>query len=278
MNYIDLHVHTTASDGLFTPKEIVYWAYKKKLSAIAITDHDTIDGIEEALYYGEKYNLEIIPGIEINTDYQGSEVHILGYYIDYKSTWFLKILKEIRFARYNRAKKMIKKINDLGLQITMDEVIEVSGTASIGRPHIARVLVDHNYALNTKEVFEKYIGINGPAYVERYKITPSEAIEYILKCGGIPVLAHPGLIKDIHIIKELVDFNLQGLEVFHSKHNDDMIKLYYSIANQYNLIITGGSDCHGAIYNGQPLLGTLNISKKYLDSLKAKKNNNKDVE
>lgn len=278
MNFIDLHVHTTASDGLFTPKEVVYWAHKKKLSAIAITDHDTINGLEEALIYGKKYNIEIIPGIEINTDYKGSEVHILGYYIDYEASWFLNILKDIRFARYNRAKKMIRKINDLGLQITIEDVIEVSGTASIGRPHIARVLVDHNYAHNTKEVFEKYIGINGPAYVERYKLTPCEAIEYILKCGGIPVLAHPGLLKDIHIIKELVDSKLQGLEVFHSKHNEDMIKLYYSIANQYNLIITGGSDCHGSLYNGQPLLGTLNINRKYLDLLKAKKNNKEEVE
>lgn len=278
MNSIDLHVHTTASDGLFTPKEVVYWAYKKKLSAIAITDHDTIDGIEEGLYYGKKYNIEIIPGIEINTDYKGSEVHILGYYIDYKASWFLKILNDIRFSRYNRAKKMIKKINDLGLQVTMEEVIELSGTASIGRPHIARVLVKHNYAHNTKEVFEKFLGIDGPAYVERYKINPFEAIEYILKCGGVPVLAHPGLIKDIKIIKELVEAKLQGLEVFHSKHNDYMTKLYSSIAKQYNLIITGGSDCHGALYNGEPLLGTLNISRKYLDLLKSKINNNEEVD
>ena len=270
MRYIDLHVHTTASDGLFTPKEVVHWAYKKNLSAIAITDHDTIDGLDEALFYGEKYNIEIIPGIEINTDYKGSEVHILGYYIDYKASWFLNVLKKVRFARYNRAKKIVNKINNLGLYITMDEVLKISGSSSIGRPHIARVLIEHNYAHSTKEVFEKYIGIGKPAYVERYKITPHVAIEYILKCGGMPVLAHPGLIKDLSIIKELVDSKLQGLEVFHSKHNTDMIKLYISIAKQYNLIITGGSDCHGVLFNGQPILGSLNIDRKYLDLLKEK--------
>lgn len=272
MSYIDLHIHTTASDGLFTPKEVIQWAYKKNLSAIAITDHDTIDALDETLYYGGKYDIEVIPGIEINTDYENSEIHILGYYIDHKAPWLLDLLKEIRFARYNRAKKIVNKLDRLGFDITMEEVVKLSGTASIGRPHIARLLVQRKYAHNIQEVFEKYIGIGKPAYVERYRITPFQAIEYVLKSGGVPVLAHPGLVKDLSIIKKLVDSKLQGLEVFHSKHSKDMIQLYTSIAKQYNLTITGGSDCHGVLYNGQPILGTLNIASKYLDLLKSRYN------
>lgn len=270
MDFIDLHVHTRASDGLLSPEEVVYWASKKNLAAIAITDHDTIDGIQEALDYGKKYNVEVIPGIEINTDYKGSEVHILGYYIDYKDPWFKNILKKISSARFDRAKIIIEKLNKLGLSITLEEVLEISGEASIGRPHIARVLVNKGLAYNNKEVFDKYIGIKGPAYADRYKITPSTAIAYILKNGGIPVLAHPGLIKDLTIIKELVDNNLQGLEVFHTKHNGDMVKFLLDLAKKYDLIITGGSDCHGSLTNGVPLLGSLNIDKKYLDILKLK--------
>ena len=168
MEYIDLHVHTTASDGLFTPEEVVRWAYKKKLSAIAITDHDSVDGIQAAVDEGMKYSVRIIPGIEINTDYKGLEVHILGYYIDYKATWLNNLLKEIRSARFDRAKKMIEKLNGLGIFISLDEVLEIAGPASIGRPHIARVLEKNNYVQSSKEAFERYIGINQPAYVERY--------------------------------------------------------------------------------------------------------------
>lgn len=270
MEYIDLHVHTTASDGMFSPKEVVRWAHKKNLKAIAITDHDTIDGIQEALIEGEKLGIKVIPGIEINTDYRGLEVHILGYYIDYKEPWFNDLLKEIRLARYNRAKKMIEKLNSLGIAISLEEVVEIAGTASIGRPHIARILEKNYVVQNSKEAFEKYIGMNQPAYVERYKITPSEAIKVILRCKGIPILAHPGLIKDYSIVRELVGSGLQGIEVFHTKHSEEDIYLLSKMAKQYDLIITGGSDCHGVLYNNQPILGSLNISRHYLDRLEDK--------
>ena len=275
MGFIDLHLHTTASDGLFTPKETIHWAYKRNLKAVAITDHDTIDGIEEALKEGKKYNIEVVPGIEINTNYNNLEIHILGYYIDYKDSRFQKWLHEIRTARYIRAKKIIEKLNKLGLKITIDEVIDIAGTGTIGRPHIARALVNHNYIRDKKEAFQKYIGKEKPAFVERYKITPAEAIQSIFHCKGIPVLAHPGLINNdggsISIIKDLLDAGLQGLEVFHSKHNRDAIKKYYAIAKEYHLLITGGSDCHGDLVNGEPILGTLNIDEKYLNQLRLKK-------
>ncbi|MCR1898085.1 PHP domain-containing protein [Irregularibacter muris] len=271
MGFIDLHVHTLASDGLFTPQEVVQWAYKKNLKAIAITDHDTTDGIEKAIITGKQLGVEVIPGIEINTDYNGLEVHILGYYIDYRANWFQELLKNIRHARQIRAKKMVEKLQNLGLHIDLDEVEKLAGDASIGRPHIARILQKHNYVQSIKEAFDKYINNTGPAYVERYKITPCEAIKTIIDCGGVPVLAHPGLIGNLSIVKELVDCDLQGIEVYHSKHNPETTNLYFHIAKQYNLIITGGTDCHGHLYGGQPILGSLNIDESLLHELKKRK-------
>ncbi|RBP36841.1 PHP domain-containing protein [Garciella nitratireducens] len=274
MAFIDLHIHTTASDGIFTPKEIIHWAYKKNLKAIAITDHDTIDGLEEALEEGKKYNIEVIPGIEISTNYNNLEIHILGYYIDYEDLSLHKWLSQIRISRYIRAKKIIEKLNNLGFKITMDEIINIVGTGTIGRPHIAKALINHNYVKDKKEAFEKYLGKGKPAFVERYKITPIEAIKNILHHKGVPVLAHPGLINNndfIFIIEYLINNGLQGLEVFHPKHNYDVEKKYYNIAKKYNLLITGGTDCHGDLINGKPILGNLNINEKYLKPLKLRK-------
>lgn len=277
MALIDLHIHTTASDGLLTPKEVIYWAHKKNLRAIAITDHDTINGIEEALIVGQQYNVEVVPGIEINTNLNALEIHILGYYINYTDSGLQDWLYEIRNARYHRARKMISKLNKLGIMITMDEVVNIADKATIGRPHIARVLVNHHYVKDKKEAFEKYIGKNKPAFVERYKITPVEAIRTILDNGGIPVLAHPGLINSnstITLIKELVDVGLQGIETIHTKHSKNAQRHFYNIAKQYHLLVTGGSDCHGDLYAGEPILGSLDIDEKYLDLLKTQKYHN----
>lgn len=272
---IDLHIHTTASDGLLTPKKVIYWAHKKNLKAVAITDHDTTNGIQEALIAGRRYNITVVPGIEINTNLNALEIHILGYYINYKDKEFQNCLSEIRNARYHRAEKIINRLKQLGIMITMDEVVNTADTATIGRPHIARVLEKHHYVKNKKEAFEKYIGEGKPAFVERYKITPIEAIKTILDNGGIPVLAHPGLINTnstTTLIKELVKAGLQGIEVIYTKHSKDTQKYFYNIAKQYHLLITGGSDCHGDLHGGQPILGSLDIDKKYLDLLKVKKN------
>lgn len=277
MAFIDLHIHTVASDGLLTPKEVIYWAYKKKLKAVAITDHDTVNGVQEALIAGEQYSIEVIPGIEINTNLNALEVHILGYYINYKDNEFKNWLYEIQNARYHRAEKIINKLNQLGIMITMDEVVNIADKATIGRPHIARALVNSHYVKDKKEAFEKYIGKDKPAFVERYKITPVEAIKAILDNGGIPVLAHPGLINSnstVTLIKELMDKGLQGIEVVHTKHSKNIQKHFYNIAKQYNLLITGGSDCHGDLHDGEPILGSLDIDEKYLDLLKAKRHHN----
>lgn len=270
MEYADLHIHTNASDGLLSPEEIVKWAIIKKLRAIAITDHDTITGIEPAINSNDRPDkLEIIPGVELNTEFDGKEVHILGYFIDYKNSWFLDILDKIQNSRYHRAKKMVEKLQHLGIKISFERVEEISKGNSIGRPHIARAMVESGYVSDIPDAFDKYIGEGCPAYVERYKLTTREAIEVINKIKGIPVLAHPGLITDKNIINYILDLDIMGIEVFHPKHDSDMINYLFSLSKKRGLFITGGTDCHGYMQNGQPIMG--NVSIDYNKVLELKK-------
>lgn len=270
MEYADLHIHTNASDGLLSPEEVVKWAIIKKLRAIAITDHDTITGIEPAINSNDRPDkLEIIPGVELNTEFDGKEVHILGYFIDYKNSWFLDILDKIQNSRYHRAKKMVEKLQHLGIKINFERVEEISEGSSIGRPHIARAMVESGYVSDIPDAFDKYIGEGCPAYVERYKLTTREAIEVINKIKGIPVLAHPGLITDKNIINYILDLDIMGIEVFHPKHDSDMINYLFSLSKKRGLFITGGTDCHGYMQNGQPIMG--NVSIDYNKVLELKK-------
>lgn len=267
MQYADLHVHTDASDGLLTPEEVVNWAFKKRLRAIGITDHDTVSGIEPAI----KSNitpeiLEIVPGIELNTEYAGQEIHMLGYYIDYKDPWFLDILKKMQQSRYERAVAMIEKLNYLGINIKLEQVEYISKGSSIGRPHIARIMVEKGYVDSMASAFDKYIGLGCPAYVERFKITTKDAIDIIKDVGGVPVLAHPGLIVDRKTIIRALELGVKGIEVYHPKHDQDMVKYLYYLAKDRKLLMTGGTDCHGIKQNGQPVMGNISIDyNKVLD-------------
>ena len=228
MEYADLHIHTNASDGLLSPEEVVRWSIRKKLRAIAITDHDTITGIESAINSNDRPDeLEIIPGIELNTEFNGKEVHILGYYIDYKNPWFLGILEKMQKSRYQRAISMIQKLHRLGIEIELKRVEEISEGSSVGRPHIARAMVESGYVDSMANAFENYIGEGCPAYVERYKLTTEESIEIINKIKGISVLAHPGLIIDKNIINNVLDLGVMGIEVLHPKHDPDMISYLF---------------------------------------------------
>ncbi|SHI94419.1 PHP domain-containing protein [Lutispora thermophila] len=260
MEYADLHIHTNASDGLLSPEEVVQWAIKKKLRAIAITDHDTIEGIDIAMNINLiSDKLEIIPGIELNTQFEEKEVHILGYYIDYKNHWFLNMLTKMQKSRHDRAEIMIDKLNKLGIKIELKQVEEISKGNSIGRPHIARAMVERGYVDNIVDAFDKYIGVGCPAYVERFKLTTEEAIDIIEKVGGLSVLAHPGLIGDKKYISRVLNLGVKGIEVLHPKHDQDMVKYLFAIATERKLFITGGTDCHGIMQNGQPIMGSVSI-------------------
>jgi predicted metal-dependent phosphoesterase TrpH len=263
---VDLHLHTTCSDGLFTPQQLVKKAYELNLKAIAITDHDTVDGILPAIIEANRYkDLEVIPGIELSTHCNGQEVHILGYYIDYENFHLKEQLLDLQQNRIKRLEKILTKLNDIDIQIKYDDVYKYSRGTSVGRPHVALALVEKGYVSSIKEAFDKFLAKGRPAYVPRKKLTPIDAIKLIKECRGIPVLAHPGLLEDDSIISELITNGIMGIEVIHKDHTKDDTAYYTKLALENNLLLTGGSDSHGE----EPLLlGTLDIPFKYAARLK----------
>lgn len=243
----DLHIHTTASDGRKTPQEVITEACKYGLTHIAITDHDTVDAL---IYLHRadilsKTKLTIIPGIEFSTDLPDYEVHILGYYINIFSDKLRKELSIITNDRLKRLKKIIEKLNNLGYCITYEYVLSIAGEASaIGRPYVARALIEKGYFNNVAEVFETLLFKNGPAFVPHYKLKPEQAVQLIVDAGGIPVLAHPGLIKNDEIVRAMISKGICGIEAYHPTHNNEQTQKYINMAKEHDLAITGGSDFH----------------------------------
>lgn len=246
----DLHLHTTASDGCFSPQTVVEMAREAQLTAISITDHDTVDGLEEALEWGERVGLPVIPGIELSTLFQEKEIHILGYFINYRNPSLQSTLQRLIQSRITRAEKMVERLNQMGISIQLERIRERAKTPYIGRPHIAWALKEEGYIQELGEAFtSRFIGRGGRAYVERYKITPQEAITLIKKTGGLAVLAHPGLIhrngrfKAVQLTP-LLEAGLDGIEVFYSGHRREEKDYYHQLALEKGLLITGGSDFH----------------------------------
>ena len=244
---VDLHLHTTASDGRLDPGVLVGVAAKKGLSVIAITDHDSIDGIAPALLAAESFpSLRVIPGLEINTDITNGEVHILGYFIDYRNKELERALETLRNSREARARKMIAKLGELGIDVEWQRVKELAGGGSIGRPHIAQAMFERGYILSFQEAFIKYIGRQGPAYAERERLSPVEAVALVVKAGGLPVLAHPADIADLEeLLIELKQAGLVGLEAYYNGYNRKTINRLVDLADKHGLLTSGGSDFHG---------------------------------
>ncbi len=240
---IDLHLHSTASDGQYTPSELVAMAIERRLLAIAITDHDTTDGIDEALEAARGTGLEVIPGVEISCDIPRQELHILGYYIDHHEPILEEKLRTFRQSRLHRAKAMLDKLAALGFPLEWEAVTELAGGSSVGRPHIAQAMVKMGYVASTDEAFDLYIGRNGPAYVERYKLSPLEAVSLIKEAQGLPVLAHP--LEVTQFVPSLVEGGLVGLEVYYNGYSPEDMRELANLARKYDLIPTGGSDFHG---------------------------------
>jgi 3',5'-nucleoside bisphosphate phosphatase len=242
----DLHIHTTASDGRLEPKEIVTLAISLGLDVIAITDHDTVDGIVPALVAAQNSpSITVIPGVEINTDVARGEVHVLGYFIDYTDAKLVDTLQKLRDSRRERARRMIAKLADLGMKIDWQRVSELAQGGTIGRPHISQALFEKGYVGSEKEAFDKYIGHNGPAYVERYKLLPDEVVRLILDAQGLPVLAHPADIDGLdELVPKLKAVGLIGLEVYYRDYDSATIERLARLARQYDLIPTGGTDYH----------------------------------
>ncbi|QZY56813.1 PHP domain-containing protein [Crassaminicella profunda] len=266
---VDMHVHTSASDGILSPTEIVDWAKKRGLKGVAITDHDTIDGIKEAIRASEQYdNFLVIPGIEFSTLYHGVEIHILGYFVDYENLELIDITNAIKNYRFKRAELIIDKLQKLNYDIHFSEVKGVVKEGAIGRPHIARILVQKGYMSSMQEAFEKLLKKGKAAYVERFKLTVDEAIHIIEKSKGIPVLAHPGLIDDGVDVEGIIRKGIKGIEVYHSKHSVFHNRLYFKLSKKYNLFITGGSDYHDEMIAGIPTIGKVFVT---YDSIKEMK-------
>lgn len=257
----DLHVHTNHSDGRLTPSKMVDLAVEKGLNGIAITDHDTTTGINEAIEQSNKYNnFRVIPGIEFSSQYQDESVHILGYFIDYKNDSINDTTKALKFNRIQRTKKIINKLNNLNLNITIEDVKVFADEDFIGRPHIARALINKGYVYTIQEAFDRYLNRGKPAYVSREGLSIEEAINLIQNNKGIAVLAHPGLLKNRNIIiNHCISLGIDGIEYIHSKHSKEDSELFYRIVEDNKLIGTGGSDCHGDSTNKPLLLGKIFI-------------------
>lgn len=271
----DLHVHSTASDGTCSPTEVVDEAIARGLSGIALTDHDTLDGLKTAEEYikDNQFSLEFIPGIEMNTELNENEVHILGYYVDADHLSVNRRLTEIRCQRRERAQKMIARLGDLGVKISYQEVHQLAGSDLIARPHIARAMIAAGYVSSIKEAFDYYLGKEKPAYVKRYKFEPTEAIDLVKKMGGIAVLAHPGLIRDQNLIPFIIDLGIEGLEVFYPEHTPEQLTGFLQLADQHGLLVTGGSDFHGNnITESRSKIGAAGIDSKLMSKIKAYRN------
>jgi len=240
-----MHTHSTASDGVYSPSKLVDYAIEKGLAGIAITDHDTIDGIEEAMEQAKNYkDFIIVPGVELSTEYNNEEVHILGYMINYKNQYLINILKKLQIERNNRALKILDKLANIGFKIDYEDLQRIVGTGTIGRPHIARALIQKGYVENNEEAFKKYLKKGCPAYVSRQKLTPIDAIDIIRESGGLSVAAHPGLLKSMDILDYLIEIGIDGIEVYHSDHSIANSLKYLELAKKHNLIVTAGSDFH----------------------------------
>jgi hypothetical protein len=243
----DLHIHSTASDGKLTPADVVREAAGRDLSFIALTDHDSIDGIAPARAAASAFpGLRVIPGVEISTDVAEGEVHVLGYFIDYTDAEFNAALDRFKNSRLQRGQKMVAKLEKLGIHLNWQRVMEIAGTSTIGRPHIAQAMLEKGYVTSFKQAFSEYLGHNRPAYVERDKMTPEEAVALIIKAEGLPVLAHPLTLPDPEAMtRELKAAGLVGLEVYYNGYTPEEISRLLTLARRHKLIVTGGSDYHG---------------------------------
>ncbi len=261
MSKVDLHIHSTASDGRYSPQEIVRKAAALGLEAIALADHDSIDGIAPALEEARQLKKpQFIPAVEVSTDVPTGEVHVLGYFIDYTSEEFTDALGRFRTSREGRAQGMVAKLADLGIHISWERVREIAGSGSVGRPHIAQAMLEKGYISAIKEAFDKYIARDGPAYVEREKMTPVEAVKLIVRSHGVAVMAHPFTIPEPEaLIVEMKAAGLAGLEAYYNGYTSEDIGALLALAKNHGLIVTGGSDYHGLDESRETLMGEVAV-------------------
>ncbi len=264
---IDLHMHTTYSDGAFSPTELLLKAKEVGLDVISITDHDSVNGLKEAISVGKEIGIEVIPGLEISTDLDEKEIHLLAYFIEIDNDELQKYLSFFRDERLHRAKRIVQKLRNLGFSITIDDVIDHAQNSAIGRPHIAYAMVNLGLINNYYEAFEKYIGDYGPAFERKIHVSPQSATKLISDAGGLSFIAHPGYMKE-SILTDLIKAGIDGIEVVHPSHSENQINFYRGIVNQYCLLEAGGSDFHGGKKEDGDSLGKYLISSNNLEAMR----------
>jgi len=277
VNFADLHLHTLFSDGTYTPKKLVQEAKRVGLSVIAIADHDTIDAIDLAQEAAKDNEIEVLPALELTAEHLNQEIHILGYLIDHNQKQLIRKLSTLRENRVKRIYKIAEKLNGIGINLNAQSVFDISGYGTVGRLHVAKAMVKEKLVGSIYEAFQKYIGDKSPGYVLGFRLSAKEAITLIKNAGGIPVLAHPYSLNNDGLIPEFVDCGLMGLEVYYPEHSPSMTKKYLDFTKKYNLLATGGSDCHGSA-KPQVKIGSIKIPYCLVERLKEAKNSRKPLD
>jgi len=269
MKFADLHLHTQFSDGTFTPEELAGHGARLGFAALALTDHDTVEGCARMAAECATAGIEFIPGTELTAEHSDTELHVLGYFLDTHNQKLLAEIAKFQAVRQNRIREMVACINELGLPLEADSVFALANCKSPGRPHVARAMVKAGLVSNLDEAFERFLKKNRPAWVPKKKVSALEAIELVHQAGGLAVMAHPGLNRTDEVIPALVDAGLDGIECFHTKHSTATSQRYLEMAEKFHLLVTGGSDCHG-FSKGKPLIGGVKLPYEHVEKLKRK--------
>jgi 3',5'-nucleoside bisphosphate phosphatase len=266
--FADLHLHTNFSDGTFTPEELAERGKKAGLDVMSLTDHDTVEGCPRMAAACAERGMRFITGTELTAELEGSELHLLGYFVDIENPTLLGEMKKFQSVRQSRIHEMVRRLNDLNIPLRAETVFKLANCQSPGRPHVGRALVQEGYCTNMDEAFDRWLKKHRPAWVPKMRVSAVEAIELIHNAGGLAVMAHPGLNRSDELIPRLVDQGLDGIECFHTKHSPSTSDHYLKIAARYNLLVTGGSDCHG-FSKGKPLIGGVKLAGEHFEKLVA---------
>lgn len=272
MKFADMHLHTYFSDGTFSPEEVVGYGQKAGLAALALTDHDSVEGCTRAAAACAAAGIEFITGVELTAEHDDIEVHLLGYFMDAQNEKLIVEIAKFQAVRQNRIREMVAHLNELNVPLEAESVFVLANCKSPGRPHVARALVKAGLCKTSDEAFERFLKKNRPAWVPKAKMSALQGVGLIHQAGGLAVMAHPGLNRTDEIIPALVDAGLDGIECFHTKHSTKTAERYLEIADKFNLLVTGGSDCHG-FSKGKPLIGGVKLPYEHVEKLKSRVEN-----
>jgi len=267
--FTDLHLHTTFSDGTYSPEELASEAKRFSLVAVALTDHDTVEGCPRMRVACEAARIEFIPATELTAEINGIELHMLGYFIDIESTVLLERMAHFQEGRHERIREIVARLRKVQVPLEEEDVFELANCRSPGRPHVARALIERKVCKNLDEAFERFLKKNRPGWVPKEKISAEDAIKLIHKAGGLAVVAHPGLARTEEALPALIEAGIDGIECFHTRHSPAASEYYIGLAEQHNLLVTGGSDCHG-MNKGKPLIGSIKLPYEYVRQVKAR--------